>query len=132
MKLLWWKTLLNKIYDNYQDFKGRYDLFFTYELVENDILFWLNQPYSNNIDSPLIFNKTSARFKRILRRNFPYALPDINEKSYKLLTKHLSKCEIVNKYFKSLTVFELESFYRYRISQMSYHQSKYVNKISLI
>ena len=63
---------------------------------------------------------------------FPYAPPNINEQGYRLLTKNYSNYQIVNNYFKNFNVNELESFYRYRIRQISVSQSKFVNKISIV
>jgi len=126
------KLLINQIYNHYQDFKKKHNFFVTYNLIEEDILYWLNIPHSNNMDSPLMSNRTSKRFKRVLRRTFPYAPCNINEQGYNVLTKHLTKHQIVNIYFKKLNVIELESFYRYRIRQLIMGQSKYVNKLPII
>ena len=125
------RRIINKIYQQYRDYKERYELFFTYGLIENDILFWLNQP-SDNEDIPLVLDRTSNKFKRFLRRAFPYAPPNINEQGYNTLTKHISKYQLVNMYFKKLNVMELESFYRYRNRKLNLNQSKYVNKIPII
>ena len=115
------KKLINNFINCFNKYNYLSDCF----LIENTILFWLNHPYSQNMDNPFVTNKFTSLFISVLSRIFKqkevnYILNsnlDNNYYNFKMGQSYLhynySKKYICNKILNSLTLLELESLYIY-------------------
>lgn len=118
-KLIHFCLNFDKIYFNYS---------FGYDILLNDILFWLNEPYSQNMDTPfmsgLITDYAVTVFKRVNN-----TIPDINflddEGIYmnnnvlKYIFNSTDKKYIVFRILYNLSINELETYILYKMSHIS-------------
>lgn len=124
--------LIGLFFDYYTQFNTQYDISLNYRDIENDILFWLNDPYSRNYDNPFMSGKFSRLVMDILYRIFTpqeisYIISFINTsfqeyyyeyKPTSCLYKRYSSKYIINKIINSLTLYELESLYIYTMKHI--------------
>lgn len=124
--------LIGLYFDYYTQFNIRYDIPLNYRDIENDILFWLNDPHSRNYDTPFMSGEFSRLVMDILYRIFTpheisYIISFINtsfhdyyyeNKNTSCIYKIYSSKYIINKIIHSLTLYELESLYIYTMKNI--------------
>jgi len=123
------KRLRTLIINYYNDYKSKTHFFVTNRMIENDLLMWLNHPYSRNMDDPFISGKNTQRLKNIMTRLFTSRIR--NGKQYRFATKQLSGHQIVNKILDVLTIKELEKFYIYKLRWFGKCSQKHIIQIPL-
>jgi len=123
------KRLRTLIFNYYNDFKIKHNIFVTNRMIVNCLLMWINHPHSQNTDNPFMSGKYTGRFKNVMTCIFSSRIR--NEKQYLFATKHLSGHEIVNKILDVLTIKELEKFYTYELRWIGKCTQKYIVQIPL-
>ncbi len=63
------KKIKNLIYNYYSDYEMKYNLI-DYSIIENDIMFWMNHPFSQNMDHPFMMRRLTKLFINIIKRLF--------------------------------------------------------------
>ena len=125
------QRLRSQIFDYYNEWKKKHNLFVTYDMIETDILMWLNHPLTLNMDTPFMNGINPKRFGLIIKRAFPFSSNITNELHYKLATKDLSKKQLINKIFNILTIYDLEHFFTYILRWVGKCTQKHIIQISL-
>ena len=123
------KRIRQLIHDYYNHWKEKHGFFISYRMIEEDILMWLNHPFTKNMDNPFMFGKTTKRFKNVMKRVFSSHIT--TETQYQTTTKHLTGHEIVNIILEALTVEELENFYTYNMRWIGECKQKNVIQVPL-
>jgi len=123
------KRLRQLIHNYYINWKEKHGFFISYRMIEEDILMWLNHPFTKNMDNPFMFGKTTQRFKNVMRRIFASRIT--NEVGYRNAIKNLRGPEIVNTILEALTVEELEKFYTYNMRWIGEYKQNNIIQVPL-
>ena len=117
------RKLIRLIYKYYADFNFKNRFNYGFDGILNDIFFWLNHPYSLNMDTPFMSGNVTERFIKLVNKINPYAkiyLPFndngiyLNKKILKVFsTIKINPKMLVLKIFSNLTNSELEKLYFY-------------------
>ena len=67
------RKLIRLIYKNYADFNFKNRFNYGFDGILNDIFFWLNHPYSQNMDTPFMSGNVTEIFIKIVNKINPYA-----------------------------------------------------------
>ena len=124
------KKLKKLIFDHYNQFNIKKPNLIDNSIIENDLLFWLNDPYSRNMDNPFISHCT-IRFTKILEKIIPFVPFIVSSKDYYCATGNFTKKEIVHKILNILNVNELEEFYIYLSNEIGIFKNNNIINITL-
>ena len=131
--------LIFLIFDHYNQFNIQYSLSLSERfansvinsnLIETDLLYWLNDPYSRNMENPIMGNYITQKFISVMKRLFPHSPSIVSYEHYNFATEHLEKKEIVNKILNKLNIKELEEFYIYRCNEIGILNSSNIISIT--
>ena len=125
------QRIRSQIFDYYNEWKKHNNFFISNRIIENDLLMWLNHPFSQNMDDPFMYGINTQRFIRVMNRAFPSSSIIINESQYKFITKNLSGKQIINRILNALTIQELEKFFTYQLRWIGKCTQKHIVQIPL-
>ena len=142
------KKIKKNIYNYYSDYGLKYN-FIDYSIIENDIMFWMNNPFSQNMDHPFMTGRLTKLFINIIKRIFNNEkvnniLLRVNSEnfdneyynhfscSFSLIDKNYSKKKMVKIILDNLNINEIEDFYIYQMNQIGKHINKNILDINIL
>ena len=139
------------IIDFYRKTFVPYNFYIGMDMILNDLFFWLNLPYSENMDTPFMLGRFSNNFINVMKRMYPNITQIIDNwqtiyyvesphDDYRLETIFLNMLMLNPKYstkylvkniLDNLSITELEKFYIYIMKQIGKCKKKNIIDISI-